>query len=91
MVKLWVNAMGGSNPGVQPHATWKALAATDIERYGKYRELVEEGVESEKLERIRYCVQKGLPTGSDRFRSVVEDALKRRIGNGRRGRPTPNG
>lgn len=83
-----VNAMGDTNPGIQPHAAWKALAATNMDRYEKYRLLVEEAGDSEKLERIRYCLQKGLPTGSDRFKSKIEDALERRIGNGRQGRPT---
>ncbi len=47
-----VNALGHSNPGIQPHAKWKALAATDIERYAKYRLLVEEGIDQSKLEKI---------------------------------------
>ena len=82
-----VNALGHFNPGIQPHAQWKALAETDIDRYAKYRLLVEEGIDQGKLQRIRYCVQKGLPTGTDQFKSKIEDALERRLGNGHRGRP----
>ncbi len=83
-----VNALGYSNPGIQPHAQWQALAATNIDRCAKYRLLVQEGIDQSKLEKIRYCVQKGLPTGSDRFKSEIEDTLERRLGNGRRGRPS---
>jgi len=82
-----VNALGHFNPGIQPHEQWLALAATDIDRHANYRLLVKEGIDQSMLEKIRYCVQKGLPTGSDQFKSEIEDALDRRLGNGRRGRP----
>ena len=64
-----------------------ALADTDINRYAKYCLLLEERVDQGNLERIQYCVQKGLPTGSKQFKSQIEDALERRLGSGRRGRP----
>jgi len=83
-----VNALGHFNPGIQPHEQWKALASTDTDRYTKYRQLVTEGINQSRLEKIRYCVQKGLPTGSDRFKSEIENTLDRRLGNGRRGRPS---
>jgi len=82
-----VNALGHCNPGIQPHAQWEALAETDIDRHAKYRLLVEGGIDQGNLERIRYCVQKGLPTGTDQFKSEIENTLERRLGNGRRGRP----
>jgi putative transposase len=82
-----VNALGSFNPGIQPHEQWKALADTDVDRYAKYRQLVEGGIDQDNLERIRYCIQKGLPTGSNQFKSQIEDALERRLGSGRRGRP----
>jgi putative transposase len=82
-----VNALGHFNPGIQPHAQWKALAETDIDRYANYRLLVEEGIDQGNLERIRYCVQKGFPTGTDQFKSKIEEQLERRLDNGHRGRP----
>lgn len=82
-----VNALGHFNPGIQPHAKWKALASTDINRQAKYRLLVKEGFDQDKQEEIRYGLQKGLPTGPDSFKSEVGETLKRRLGNGRRGRP----
>ena len=83
-----VNALGHSTTGIQPHAQWKALAATDIDRCEKYRLLVQDGIDQSKLEKIRYCVQKGLPVGPRRFKSEIEDALERCLGTGRRGRPS---
>ena len=82
-----VNALGHFNPGIQPHAQWTALAAIDADRYAKYRLLVKEGIDQGKLGEIRYCLQKGLPTGTDQFKSKIESALERRLGNGRLGRP----
>lgn len=82
-----VNALGLPNPGIKPHEQWTALAANNTDRLEKYRLLVQQGVDQNKLEEIRNCVQKGLPTGPDRFKSEIQHALKRRIGNGQRGRP----
>ena len=44
-----VNALGHLNLGIQPHEQWKALAATDTDRYTKYRQLVTEGINQSRL------------------------------------------
>ena len=86
-----VNAQNNVNPGIEPHPQWRALGKTDLERCANYRLLVEHGIEPSSLEKIRYGVRKGIPTGPEHFRSQIEKALKRRIGDGRRGRPSQKG
>lgn len=83
-----VNALGEENPGIRPHEQWLALGADDIERRTRYRALVHEGINPEIDNPIRYGLRKGLPIGSSRFKAQIEEALDRRLGNGRRGRPT---
>lgn len=82
-----VNALGAENPGLTPHAQWLALGASGSDRREGYRELVQQGIEPERVESIRYGLRKGLPTGSSRFSAQIEEALDRRLGDGRRGRP----
>ncbi len=82
-----VNACGHASAGIEPHEQWRALGDCDEERLVRYRELVAEGLDHERLEKIRYGLKKGLPTGSDRFKIEIEVALERRLGDGRRGRP----
>lgn len=86
-----VNAENNFNPGIEPHPQWRALGETDLERCTNYRLLVEEGLDQSSLEKIRYGVRKGIPIGTDHFKSQIENALKRRIGDGRRGRPRQKG
>jgi putative transposase len=81
------NAISLDDYPIQPHVEWLALGANAGERRVQYRCLVDEGVSQKQLESIRYATRKGVPTGSDRFKSEIESALARRIGNGRRGRP----
>jgi putative transposase len=77
-----VNALGARNPGLAPHAEWLALSMDDAGRCARYRALVQEGADSASDSRIRFGLQKGLPTGSQRFKKQIEDALARRIGDG---------
>jgi putative transposase len=82
-----VNALTAENSSLRPHPQWLALGESDSKRRGQYRKLVEEGMDPERLENIRFGVRKGLPTGSSRFKSQIEEALDRRLGDGQRGRP----
>lgn len=52
-----------------------------------YRELFRSALEPEQVHQIRSAVQTGTPLGNDRFCKQVEDALQRRVGLARRGRP----
>ncbi len=81
------NAMGESNSLVDPHPAYRRLGTTELSRQQRYRQLLEEVLDTETIEAIRYGARKGLPVGSSKFNAQVEQALGCRLGNGRRGRP----
>lgn len=81
------NATGRYEYPISPQAQWLALGSDSDERRLRYRRLMEEDIDNDQLQSIRYATLKGIPTGSDRFRREVESALARKIGTGRRGRP----
>jgi putative transposase len=81
------NAICQGDYPVRPHAEWLALGSDAVGRRAQYKCLVAEGLECDRLDALRYAIRKGLPTGSDQFKSKIEATLSRRIGNGRRGRP----
>jgi len=83
-----VNALAEAKSGLTPHPEWLALGENDGERRARYRTLVDAVVDPERVENIRFGVRKGLPTGSTRFISQIEEALDRRLGTGHRGRPS---
>jgi putative transposase len=85
-----VNALGRSNDLIAPHECWLALGPTDAQRRRSYLSLFEQTLDACSIESIRHAVRKGLPTGSDRFKSQIEAALSIKLGNGKRGRPFKN-
>jgi putative transposase len=78
---------GSSDYPIAPHSEWLALGAGAASRRRRYAELVAQGVTDVELDQFRRCARKGLPAGSRRFRAEIEQALGRRLGDGRRGRP----
>jgi len=70
-----------------PHSEWLALGSSVEERRKRYAKLVADGLKDDEVKVFRRCARKGLPTGSKQFTAEIEEALARRIGDGRRGRP----
>ena len=81
------NAGGESCPLLSYHAMYKALGDSPESRQRAYRELFRAAPGPGQLDAIRSAVQTGTPLGNDRFREQVEAALKRKVGQARRGRP----
>ena len=81
------NALGEANDLLVPHDCWLALGNDNMSRLCTYQGLIEEALEQKQLEAIRYGVQKGLPTGSDKFKQQIEEALSIKLRDGKRGRP----
>jgi putative transposase len=81
------HAGGLSAYPIRPHPEWLALGSNPGERRARYTEMVAEGMRDEEVETFRRCARKGLPAGSEHFKAEIEEALARRIGDGRRGRP----
>lgn len=81
------NAMGERNELVSPHDCWLLLGNSSEERMAAYRELFSEKLNRSAIDSIRQSLDTGLPTGNDRFRREIEQALSIRLGYGKRGRP----
>ena len=81
------NALGGQSDFLVPHECWLALGQDRLERLWNYKELVNESLDQEQINTIRYGLRKGLPTGDGRFKTQIEESLSIKLGDGRRGRP----
>jgi len=81
------NGDGRPDPPIPPHDRWLLPGTGDTQRTAAYRALISESLEHSELEHIRNSISTGLPTGNDRFRQQVEQALARKPGQGKRGRP----
>jgi len=82
------NAMGQSDTLITPHDCWLLLGESDEERVAAYRDLFNEKLNQSDIDSIRQSVGTGLPTGNDRFRREIEQALSIKLGHGKRGRPS---
>jgi putative transposase len=81
------NALGRPSSLLTPHESWLALGETESCCRLAYQELLREAPQQHHISEIRYGVRKGLPTGHDRFKLQIEEALSIKLGDGRRGRP----
>ncbi len=81
------NATGAADTLISPHAVYRALGMSEVERQAAYRELVGEALGPAILNDIRACLQTGTPLGNPRFREQIERALGVTVGYAKRGRP----
>ncbi len=52
-----------------------------------YRDLFKGQLGEKEVVEIQACLQTGTPFGNDRFREQIEQVLKVKVGQSRRGRP----
>ena len=81
------NAMSEVNTLVTPHEFWLMLGGSNEDRAHAYLDLFIATLEQHEINAIRYGLAKGLPTGSERFKSEIEQALSIKLGYGNRVRP----
>ena len=81
------NATGKPDPLVTPHDSWLLLGECDHTRSEAYQALFSENLKPNDIDCIRHSVNTGLPTGNQRFRRKIEQALSIKPGHGKRGRP----
>jgi len=81
------NTSGRPDSLLTPHESWLLLGKNDEARKRSYLVLFSDRLEPEQILRIRYGIGKGLPTGSEKFKLDIEQALSVRLGNGKQGRP----
>jgi len=82
------NGLGGSQRLLSPHAVYEELGETVEQRCAAYRGLFSEVLDTDVLSEIRESLQHNHVLGNDRFKSEIERMLARKLGTGRRGRPT---
>ncbi|MGH8399277.1 MAG: transposase [Gammaproteobacteria bacterium] len=85
------NGIGQADNVLTPHELYLSLGVTPKERQHRYRELFRAALDTEQVHQIRAAVQTGTPLGNARFKQQIEQALKRRVGHARRGRPMQQG
>jgi len=84
------NALGGPDPLITPHESWMHLGENASDRRRAYLALFGNVPETHEIDDIRYGIRKGLPTGSERFKTEIERALSVTLGDGKQGRPSNN-
>ena len=81
------NALGGTDPLLTPHPQYLALGADAPSLHAAYRAWVAAAVSPEELDLIRLRLQRQHALGTDRFRTLIEDQLRRSAGPAKIGRP----
>lgn len=81
------NAMGHADEVITPHELWIALGPNPESRCEAYRALFNDVSDTSQIDQIRYANRKGLPLGTDEFKTLIESELGRKLGTGRVGRP----
>ncbi len=81
------NGQGKENELIRPHKLYKALGKTGPGRLEAYKALFKAHLDKGVLEDIRSAWQTGTPLGNERFRQKLEEKLKCKVGQARRGRP----
>ncbi len=82
------NAEGKEIKLAHHHSVYQALGKSEPERLDAYRALFKSHIGNEEIKIIRSACQTGTPLGNDYFREKIEQKLKCKIGQDRRGRPS---
>lgn len=81
------NASGAKNGLIKHHPLFQHLGSTEVSRQKAYKALFQAHVGQVEFENIRAAWQTGTPLGNEVFREKVENTLKQKVGQTRRGRP----
>jgi putative transposase len=82
------NALGVSNPIIQPQSEYLALGASPEVRQLAYRCLFDDDLKSDLLELFKNSLQSGTPMGDKGFKRQIEKTIGRKLGLLKQGRPT---
>lgn len=81
------NATGKPSNLLTPHESWLCLGSDNNSRLLNYQYLFQKPLEQHQIDEIRYGLRKGLPTGNNKFKRQIEEALSIKLGSGKQGRP----
>lgn len=75
------------DPLVTDHARYLALGQIAAQRYAAYRDLFRVHIDPEAIAKIRETANRCSVLGTERFKDQIEQALSRRVRQGKAGRP----
>jgi len=81
------NAHGKTDRLICPHDIYNRLGRSEAERQQTYASLFKIDIDVKETQFIRNAVHFSMPTGDNRFQEQIEEALNRKVGYARRGRP----
>jgi putative transposase len=81
------NAEGANDPLLTPHAEYLRLGETGAQRCEAYSELFKAHMDPERITQIRSATNSNYALGTERFKTEIEQLLKRRATPGKSGRP----
>lgn len=81
------NAQGREDKLIRPHPLYISLGRSKADRQEAYRTLFKAHIDESDLKKIRAALQTGTPLGNDFFKEKIEEKLKTKVGQARRGRP----
>jgi len=81
------HAYGEANKLITPHTLYEQLNKHEAVRRENYRAMFLTDLDKVDLHVIRRSVEFSMPLGNDRFREEIEQALGRKIGYAKRGKP----
>lgn len=76
------------NELVTPHSIYLKLGQRRGERFAAYKTLFKIYLDKDVIAKIRNSCQTGTPLGSGYFMAIIEQKLRRKVGEARRGRPS---
>jgi putative transposase len=82
------NGQGKEDELVKPHTLYLGLGRTMPTRLEAYKAFFKAHLDKGVLDDIRAAWQTGTPLGNDYFKQKIENKLKCKVGQARRGRPT---
>ncbi len=82
------NAQGKNDKLLTPHDLYLALGENKDNRTATYKELINLHLDLGILDQISAAWQTGTPLGNDYFKEKIENKLKCKTGQARRGRPS---
>ena len=92
---LWssyrANALGEADSLTTPHSVYQSLGSTKKEQVEGYRALFGIAMMPTDISEIRHGIESNYPVGCARFKAQIEEALDRKLGTGRQGRPAKGG
>ncbi len=79
------NAQGNDNSCITPHPLYLSLGYDKQQRQSAYRQLFKSHIKMQTIEEIRFATNKSWVLGNDRFKSIIEQKLKRSVSPKARG------